>query len=249
MLWLAIWWEQQPRGWYWLLAVGAVLAAFLKMTNVVAVCGCGAYFLLRWWQQREGRDRLGARTNLRDYPVAGFLVVAAGVIPSVAWTRYVSTLPQQDPADLPDMATRFHIEAFPYNGLYESLLALVNPLANPGGIVGVPQPAYLVNTFSVYLILSGLVAAAFFVTGRPRITALGQAWVLAAVGCAAGLITLGYVAQGAYFGLAPRYALALVPGMCLATAHLARHRFATVAIWAIALSSVALTFYRLSTAP
>ena len=82
----------------------------------------------------------------------------------------------------------------------------MNPLANPGGIVGVPQPAYLVNTFSVYLILSGLVAAAFFVAGRPRITALGQAWLLAAVGCAAGLITLGYVAQAAYFGLAPRYA-------------------------------------------
>ena len=126
MLWLAIWWEQQPRGWYWLLALGAVLAAFLKMTNVVAVCGCGAYFLLRWWQQRAGRDRLGARTNLRDYPIAGFLVVAAGVVPSVAWTRYISTLPQQDPADLPDMATRYHIEAFPYNGLYESLLALAN---------------------------------------------------------------------------------------------------------------------------
>ena len=144
-----------------------MLAALLKMTNVVAVCGCGAYLLLRWWQQRAGRDRLGARANVRDYPVAGFLVVAAAVIPSVAWTRYVSTLPQQDPADLPDMATRFHIETFPYNGLYESLLALVNPLANPGGIVGVPQPAYLVNTFSVYLILSGLVAAAFFVAGRP----------------------------------------------------------------------------------
>ena len=111
-----------------------------------------------------------------------------------------------------------------------------------------PQPAYLVNTFSVYLILSGLVAAAFFVTGRPDHRSR------AGLGAGGGgvrrrVITLGYVAQGAYFGLAPRYALALVPGMCLATAHLARHRFATVAIWAIALSSIALTFYRLSTAP
>jgi hypothetical protein len=249
MLWLSIWWEQQPRGRFWVLALGAAVIPLLKMTNVVVACGCAAYFLLRWWQQREHRDRLGARIRLHDYPVAGLLVVAAAMLPSVAWTRYVSTLPQQDPADLPDMAVRFHVDAFPVNGLLESLLAIVNPLANPGGIVGTPQMAYVVNTWTVYLVLSGLVGAAFFVRGRPRVVALGQAWVLAAIACAIGLIVLGYLTQSAYFALAPRYGLSLVPGMCVVTAHLLRHRFAVVAVWALAVMSVALTFYRLQTAP
>ena len=73
--------------------------------------------------------------------------------------------------------------------------------------------------------------------------------MLAAVACAAGLIVLGYVAQAAYFGLAPRYAWPWSPGCAWRRRTSLRHRFATVAIWAIALSSVALTFYRLSTAP
>ena len=178
--------------------------------------------------------------------MTGSLVVAAAVVPSLAWTRFVATLPQQDPADLPDMATRFHVEVFPFTGLVESLLVLVNPLANPGGVVGTPQLAYIVNTFTVYLVMAGLVAAAMFVRGRPRVVALGRAWVLAALVCAAGLIVIGYVTQAAYFALAPRYGLSLVPGACVMTASLARAPLRRP--WSSGCSrrvSVALTFYRL----
>ena len=245
MLWLTIWWEQRPHGRTWVLMLAAASVTLLKMTNVVVVCGCGAYLLLRWWQQRDHPDGLGARTRLRDYPVTGSLVVAAAVVPSLVWTRFVASMPQQDPADLPDMATRFHVEVFPFTGLVESLLVLVNPLANPGGVVGTPQLAYIVNTFTVYLVMAGLVAAAMFARGRPRVVALGRAWLLAALACAAGLIVIGYVTQAAYFALAPRYGLSLVPGACVMTASLMRARFPTVVVWVLAGVSLALTFSRL----
>jgi hypothetical protein len=249
LLWLTIWWEQQRQGRTWVLAIGALIITLLKLTNVAVACGCGAYLLIRWWQQRNRRDRAGARIRLRDYPVAGFSVVAASVIPSIVWTRFVSTLPQQDPGDLPDMATRFHVDAFPLNGLLESLFAFVNPLASPTVVVGSPQLVYLVAALTSYLMVAGLMGAALFVRGRPRIVALGRAWVLAAIASCAGLIMLGYVLQSTYFAIPTRYGESLVPGVCVVTAHQLRHRFATVTVWVLAVLSVAVTVYRLANMP
>jgi hypothetical protein len=249
MLWLTIWWEQQPRGQTWVLALGALCVACLKMTNVVVICACAGYLLLRWWQQRQRRDRLGARGRLRDYPTAALLVVPAAVVPSFAWTLFVSTLPQPDPADLPDLATRFTVDAFPVNGLLESLLAFVNPLSNPTVVVGSPQLVSLVVTLTSYILVPGLVGAALFVSGRPRVVALGRAWVVSAIACCAGLIVLGYVLQSAYWPTPPRYSLSLVAGMCVMTASQLRHRFATVSVWVLAVLTLAVTVYRLATLP
>jgi hypothetical protein len=251
MLLLTVWWEQQPRGRTWAPVLGAAVVATLKITNVVVVAGCGAYLLLRWWQQRRSREQpagpTSARTRLRDYPVAGVLMVGAAVTASVAWTHYVATLPQQDPADLPDLATRFHVDAFPWNGVLESALALVNPLGNPTVVVGSLQLVMLVTELSSYLVMAGLVGAAFLVPGRPRVAALGRAWLAAAVLCCVGLIALGYLAQSQYFPIPPRYGASLVPGACVLTAALVRNRFGTVAVWSIALVCTAITAYRLLT--
>ena len=233
------WWEERPTtGRAALLVLVAVVVALVKLTNLVGVAAIAFYVLLG--HSREDVEGPGpVRRAVTGLATGGVAVLAAG-----AWLVVVSSRPQMDPADLPDMVTRFQAAAFPWVGLLDNSLVLIQPLAAPVP-VGTLTYVSLATSLVSLMLISGTVAAAVFDVAPARSVALARAVLLAAVLGAIALVAMGYVFSSSYFPLPPRYGMSLLAPMAVITASCLRTRTSvavagTVAAVVLAASAVRL---------
>jgi hypothetical protein len=232
------WWERSPtKARTALLVAVAIVVALVKMTNLVGVAAIGFYLLFSSSRDEEGPSR--TRRIVTGLGTGAAAVVAAG-----AWLAYVGTRRQMDPNDLPDMVSRFRVPEFPWTGLIDNSLVLLQPLAAP---VPVGSPTYIaLGTSLVSLVLlSGTVAAAVFGAGPARSGALGRAVLLAAVLGAVALVASGYALSSSYFPLPPRYSVALVAPMAVVAASCLRTRTSVVIAAVLATAAVVASAVRL----
>jgi hypothetical protein len=233
------WYEEQPsRGRAAVLIGLATLAALVKMTYLCVVAAVSLYLLIRWWRTRQTRD---ARRLVAVAIGAGAAALAA----TLAWTVYVASLPQIAAEDLPHMATRFQVPAFPWAGLGVSLFVMVQPLSNPWVLVGTPQLSIIACTIASLVITSGTVAAAIFGVGGERDQDLARATLISAVLSSAGLVVIAYVMSGSYIPLPSRYGIALVAPFALSAAACVRTRTAAAILWTLAGVTLVLGVWRL----
>lgn len=233
------WWEERPSNPRTaVLVLVAVAVALVKLTNLVGVAAIAFYLLLG-----RGREDSAGPGPIRR-AVTGLVTGGVAVLAAGAWLAVVSSRPQMDPDDLPDMVTRFQVAEFPWIGLLDNSLVLVQPLAAPVA-VGTLSLAVLATSVVSLMLVSGTVAAAVFGAAPERSTALARGVLLAAVLGALALVVMGYVFSGSYFPLPPRYGMALLAPMAVVTASCLRTRTsvavaATIAAVALAASSVRL---------
>ena len=243
-LFLALtWWEERPstvRAAV-LMLVGVVVS-FAKMTNLVAVAAAVLYLLLRSTGD-DGPGRASARARWMTAVTVGLTsVVAAG-----AWLAYVGSRPQIAAADLPDMASKYQLTYFPWTGLVESSLSLLQPLSSSWVVVGSVPFLNFSTAVVAMVVLAGTLAAALLTGAPPLEVALARAVVAAAVVGALLLVTAGYVFSSSYFALPVRYGIALVAPMAIVTASMVRSRSSLVLVGTTALLVLAATVFRLGT--
>ena len=233
------WWEERPsNARAAVLVLVAVVVALVKLTNLIGVAAVAFYLLLdrghddKQWPGRTRRTVTGLVTG-------GVAVLAAG-----AWLAVVSSRPQMDPNDLPDMVTRFHTPAFPWIGLIDNSLVLVQPLAGPTP-VGILTLSVLATSLVSLVLVSGTVAAAVFATSPERSVSLARGVLLAAVLGALALVVMGYLFSGSYFPLPPRYGLSLLAPMAVVTAACLRTRTSVAVAGAVAAIALAASAARL----
>ena len=232
------WWEERPTGGRTaLLVLAAVVVALVKLTNLVGVAAVAFYLLLGDGRGDHGPGR--GRRALTGVVTGGVAVAAAGV-----WLAVVSSRPQMDPADLPDMVTRFEVPAFPWTGLLDNSLVLLQPLAAPVP-VGTLTLSVLATSLVSVLLVSGTVAAGVFSAAPSRSVDLARGVLLAGVLGSLALIVMGFVFSGSYFPLPPRYGLALVAPMAVVTAACLRTRTAVAVAGAVAAVALTATAARL----
>ena len=236
------WWEERPgpaRG--VLLTLVGLVVSFAKMTNLVGIAAVALYILLRPSDDRAGEPPPHLRARLTTAAVVGMTsVLAAG-----AWMAFVSSRAQIPPDDLPDMATRFVTPAFPWTGLVESSLSLLQPISSSWAVVGSPPLTGFSTSVAALFLLAGTLAAALFTGAPPRELALARSVVAAALAGALALVTVGYLSSGSYFPLPPRYGIVLVAPMAVVTASVLRSRSSVALVGSAALLALAATAYRL----
>ncbi|MDZ5660155.1 glycosyltransferase family 39 protein [Nocardioides sp. S-58] len=247
----ALAWERRPdRVRTAVLVLVCVLVPLIKLTNIVAVAALVFYLAFNRHRQaaserRSDEDATDGPDEAHPIPArqrwtTGAVGGAAAVVAGGAWTVISNSRNHADPDDVPDMAVRFAVTEFPWNGLLDSALIMAQPLSQPWVGVGTPSLLFFTTTVVSLVLIAGTAAAAFFSTGTPRATVAARAMLAAAVLVALGLVTMGYVTASQYFPLPARYGVALVPGMVLVTAGMLRTR-SSVAITA-GLAVVVLVF-------
>ena len=243
------WWEERPstvRA--FLLVVVGIVVAFAKMTNLVAVAAVVLYLLLRPTSVQDedsddGREGPSVRARWTTAVTVGLTsVVAAG-----AWLAYVGTRPQIPAADLPDMSSKYQLTYFPWTGLVESSLSLLQPLSSPWAVVGSVPFLNFATAVVAMVVLAGTLAAALFTGAPPLEVALARSVVAAAVVGALLLVTAGYLFSSTYFPIPVRYGIALVAPMAIVTASMIRSRSSVVLVGTAALLALAATAFRLGT--
>ena len=240
LLLLAVtWWEQRPtNARAAVLVLVAVVVALVKLTNLVGVAAVAFYVLL-------GRDRQDAEgPGIVRRSVTGLATGGVAVVGAAAWLAVVSARPQMDPNDLPDMVTRFQVPEFPWIGLLDNSLVLVQPLAAPVP-VGTLSYSVIATALVSLMLVSGTVAAAVFGAAPTRETSLARGVLLAAVLGALALVVMGYVFSGSYFPLPPRYGMALLAPMAVVTASCLRTRTSVAVAGTVAAVVLAATSVRL----
>ena len=233
------WWEERPtNARAAVLVLVAVVVALVKLTNLIGVAAVAFYLLLEHGQDDvQGPGR--ARRTVTGLATGGVAVLAAG-----AWLAVVSSRPQMDPNDLPDMVTRFQAPTFPWIGLIDNSLVLVQPLAGPTP-VGTLSLSVLATSLVSLVLVSGTVAATVFAAAPRRSISLARGVLLAAILGALALVVMGYVFSGSYFPLPPRYGLALLAPMAVVTAACLRTRASVGVVGAVAAIVLAASATRL----
>ncbi|MBD3926650.1 hypothetical protein IEZ26_18675 [Nocardioides cavernae] len=233
------WWEERPTKARTAVLVGAaVIVGLVKLTNLVGVAAIAFYLLLG-----RDRDEVGGPGRARR-AVTGVVTGGAAVLAAGAWLVVVSSRPQMNPDDLPDMVTRFQTPVFPWSGLLDNALVLVQPLAAPVP-VGTLNLTVMATSIVSLVLVSGTVAAGVFGAAPERSTTLARAVLLAAVVGALALVVMGYVFSGSYFPLPPRYGMALLAPMAVVTAACVRGRTSLAVAGAVAAVAVAVSAVRL----
>ncbi|GAB3037014.1 hypothetical protein GCM10011376_32020 [Nocardioides flavus (ex Wang et al. 2016)] len=240
----ALRWEDRPsaRGRAALLVVVAALAALVKLTNFVVVAGVALYLLLH---RSRGGDEAPTTAGHRNRTVVALVTGGFALFCAGAWTLFSNARSSSDPDDVPDMATRFTVDAFPWRGLIDNALTLVQPLQSPWVAVGDPTLMWFSNGAAHLLITAGLLGAALFLPAGSREALLARCLVVAAVVFSLGLVVLGYVTAHMYFPLPNRYGLALVAPAAVVTASMLRTRTSVIAVSVLALIAVTMSLFRL----
>jgi hypothetical protein len=237
------WWEERPstvRG--LVLVLLGIVVSFAKMTNLVVVAAVVLYLLFRPTGD-DGPNRPSMRARWTTAVTVGLSsVIAAG-----AWLAYVGTRPQIAAADLPDMASKYQLSYFPWTGLVESSLSLLQPLSSSWVVVGSVPFLNFATAVVAMVVLAGTLAAALFTGAPPLEVALARAVVAAAVVGALLLVTAGYLFSSSYFTIPVRYGIALVAPMTIVTASMLRSRSSVVLVGSAALLALAATAFRLGT--
>lgn len=242
------WWEERPSTVRALvLVLVGIVVSFAKMTNLVAVAAVVLYLLLRptgvgdGTEGDDGRGRVAARARWATAVAVGL----ASVIAAGAWLAYVGSRPQIPAADLPDMASKYQLTYFPWTGLVESSLSLLQPLSSSWVVVGSVPYLNFATAVVAMVVLAGTLAAALLTGAPPLEVALARGVVGAAVVGALLLVTAGYLFSGSYFALPVRYGIALVAPMAIVTASMVRSRSSLVLVGSTAVLALAATMFRL----
>lgn len=236
----ALAWQARPdRRRLALLVLVCVLVSLIKITNIVAVAAIAFYLLFDGSRDKtkdesraEGTARPGVSASVQRFTAVG--IGAAALLAAAAWTLFSNSRNHADPDDVPDMAVRFTVTEFPWSGMLDSTLSMVQPLSSPWVAVGTPSLLWFTNTVVSLVLLAGVGAAAFFSSTTPRATLLARCTLAAAVLGSLGLVTMGYVTASMYFPLPPRYGVALIAPMALITASLLRTRTQVVTVGVLA---------------
>lgn len=251
----ALTWERRPTTkMLALLVLVCVVVSLIKITNVVAVAALAFYFL----SSRPGpsseatlkgtpdvTDTDTGIAGTRDRRLAAVAVGAFSLLAAAAWTLVSNARSHQDPTDVPDMAVRFTVTEFPWNGLLDSALVMVQPLSSPWAEIGAPSLMWFATTTVSMVLFAGTAAAALFSSTTPRATLLARCILAAAVLGSLGLVTMGYVTASMYFPLPPRYGIALLAPMALVAAALLRTRSSVAIVAGVAAVTVVATAFRL----
>jgi hypothetical protein len=258
----ALAWESRPdRLRTALLVLVCALAPLIKLTNIVVVAALVLYLALnRRQQSRAGAaaeaepptaDGDGPPSTVAAGPstsrrwTTATLAGGAAVLAGAAWTVISNSRNHADPDDVPDMAVRFAVTEFPWNGMLDSAFVMVQPLSSPWVAVGTPSLLFSTTTIVSLVLFAGTMAAALFSSASPRATAAARAVLVAAIVVSLGLVTMGYVTASQYFPLPPRYGQALVPAMVLVTSALLRTRSSVLVTTGIAVLVIAFSTARL----
>ena len=252
----ALRWEERPtRRRAVVLVVVATVVALVKLTNFVVVAAVALYLLLNRRKSASVADEptdAAAIASGRPASVPGrartIVALATGglaLVATVAWTLSSNARNHQDPADAPDMATRFAVDSFPWRALLDNALTLAQPLQVPWIGLGDPSLMWFSTVLAHVLLTAGMVAAAFFLTDLARQTLLAQCLLLAAVLFSLGLVVVGYVTAHMYFPLPNRYGVAIVGPAVVVTASMLRSRVAVGVVLGLAGIATTLSVFRL----
>lgn len=250
----ALGWERRPtKKMLALLVLVCVVVSLIKITNVVAVAALAFYFLLsRPMTSTEAAtpEVTDTRTaGTRDRRIAAVAVGAFSLLAAAAWTLVSNARSHQDPTDVPDMAVRFTVTEFPWTGLLDNALVMVQPLSSPWAEIGTPSLMWFATSTASMVLFAGTAAAALFSSTTPRATLLARCILAAAVLGSLGLVTMGYVTASMYFPLPPRYGIALLAPMALVAASLLRTRSSVAIVAGIAAVTLVTTAFRLAGLP
>lgn len=235
-------WEQRGgRRWAVVLLLVAAFVTAIKLTFILAVGAAALVLLLR------GLSRPGAGAKLRSADTRLALgSVAVSLATGLGWLLIQSHRRQMDPAELPDMATRFLVPGFPWSGLMETSLQLLSPLASPWVVLGDPVKLTFVTNTASLVLLAGVLGAGLFRGAPAKHRNLATATAVAAIVGCLGLTAVSYLTSQSYFPLPPRYGSALVPLMAISGASLVRDRAGTFLLAAVAAVSVAVSLVRIA---
>ena len=240
----ALRWEQRPTA-----ARAAVLIAtatvvsLIKLTFFAIVPAVALYLLLhrsRSWESSTfteadlESDAASAPASGRVRTVVALAMGAVSLLAILAWMVVINVRSHQDPNDLPSMATQFAVDVFPWRGLLENALVLVQPVGHPWVGVGDPVLMFFSTNVVSVVLTAGVVAGAVFITHGEREALLARCVLLSAVVFSLGLVTLGYLTSDIYFALPNRYGITLVAPMAVVTASLLRNRTALVIVVVLA---------------
>ena len=143
------------------------------------------------------------------------------------------------------MATQFAVDAFPWRGLLDNALVLVQPVGHPWVGVGDSSLMFFSTNVVSLVLTAGLVAAALFVTHGEREALLARCVLLSAVVFSLGLVALGYLSSHVYFQLPNRYGITLVAPTVVVTASLIRNRTALAIVVVLAVLTTLVSAARL----
>lgn len=258
----ALAWERRPDRWRTaLLALVCILVPLIKLTNIVVVAALVLYLVLNRRRQTLDRSTTGTADSTAQATtdaehdtspvitaprrwITAIVVGAAALVTSAAWIVISNSRNHADPDDVPDMAVRFAVTEFPWNGLLDSSLVMVQPLSSPWVSVGDQSLLFASTTIVSLVLLGGTLAAALFSSSTPRVTVLARSLVAAAVLVSLGLVTMGYVTANQYFALPARYGIALIAPMVLVSASLLRTRSSVVIVASVACTVLAMSAVR-----
>ena len=204
----------------WWLFAAAVLAALVKVSDLVAV---GAVFLVVLMAFRKGGGARPARGRLVRALLA--LVVGA-VLPTVLWTAVSATAATPQAGDNP-MDQRFHVAALTWGQLSGNATATLTAVkgAYTPAVLATPTVSLLAVALDLLLIVA-LAGAAWFGTGRRSADDVARGTLAAMLLGGPGFVLLVYVGAHAYVPIPSRYGLSLLPAAAAVLAVVAaRHRF------------------------
>lgn len=236
-------WEGRPgRKRLAILVLVCVVVSLIKLTNIVAVAALAFYLMF-------GRARGATAAAGAVRPVArritGVAIGASSLLAASVWTVVSNARSHQDPTDVPDMAVRFTVTEFPWMGLLDNALIMVQPLSSPWAEIGSPSLMWFATSSVSLVLFAGTAAAAIFSSNTPRTTLLARSILAAAVLGSLGLVTMGYVTAHMYFPLAPRYGVALLAPIVLVVTSLLRTRTSIAIVATIAATALVTTTFRL----
>lgn len=262
----ALWWEAKPTRRWPVLAVVAVLALAMKMTNVTVLVAVGLYMLLRLvigrWQATRGApaepapddaayatsttvpDDPGARVTAKGWIIGGATLAVTAVVVAGGWLVIQGAMTHGNLDAIP-MNQRFKATELSLWPLVSFLGSWLTPLSSPWTAVGRGELTEVLQRIGGLLLASGFLAAAIYGLRPHRERVLAWATLLTGLTGASFFIVLSFYAQSVYVPPPARYGYALVPVMAVLTAAGLRTRLAVVATGALAVAAVIFSVARL----
>lgn len=221
---------RQGDSWGWVLALTAVLATALKVTNLVAVGLAVLYligsWLIDWVRFRKQREQqIKSRLTQEVVWPLGSVLLSVGL--QWGWSKFIfATAIQGERADQgissPLSLSELGLQA---TNFLSSVLSY-SPFTGHGHD--------FLFTPLAWILIAGVLGAIMVLQPTSDRWQIAAATFIAAIVMAPVLAIAVQVAQGSYFQLSPRYGASLVPAFLLSTAFVLRNR---IARWSVGIYS------------
>lgn len=221
---------RQGDKWGWVLALTAVAATALKVTNLVAVGLAVVYLMGSWlvdWVRFKKQREQHVKTRLIQEVVwpLGSVLLSVGL--QWGWSKFiVATAIQGDRANQGISSPLSLSELGLQTTNFLSRVLSYSPFTGHGHD--------FLFTPLAWVLIAGVLGAFFVLQPTGDRWQIAAATFIAAIVMAPVLAIAVQVAQGSYFQLSPRYGASLVPAFLLSTAFVLRNCFAR---WAVGLYS------------